>query len=39
VAGLAAAATAVLTRHATPTRVAALPTVREGVLAIERRAA
>jgi hypothetical protein len=39
VAGLAAAATAVLTRHATPTRVAALPTVREGVPAIERRAA
>jgi hypothetical protein len=39
VAGLAAAATAVLTRHATPTRVAALSTVRKDVPAIERRAA
>lgn len=39
VAGLAAAAAAVLTRHATPTRIAALPARHEPVPAIERRAA
>jgi hypothetical protein len=39
VAGLAAAATAVLTRRATPTQVTALPMRREPLPAIERRAA
>ena len=39
VAGLAAAATAVLARRATPTRITALRTVREPLAAIERRAA
>lgn len=39
VAGLGAAATAVLTLQATPTRITALPTRRERMPAIERRAA
>jgi membrane-associated phospholipid phosphatase len=38
-AGLAAAGTTVLTRPATPTRIAALPTAREHVPTVERRAA